>query len=69
MPTAASPPPSDLTQSPLYLLAVLCSARKSQDRPLEEVTRKKLADLGVRIVFGDSLPAPTPSRKGGRNRD
>jgi hypothetical protein len=68
MPTVASSTPPSLSDSPLYLLAVLYSARKSQDRLLEEVTRQKLADLGVRLIFGDALPA-SPKRKGGGNRD
>ena len=58
MPTDALPPPPDLADSPLYLLAVLYSARRSKDRALEEVTRRRLTRLGVRVVFGNELPAP-----------
>ena len=73
MPTVTEPPPTrpdppELTSSPLYLLAVLHSARQSKDVALEAVTRKRLVDLGVRVIFGDDLPAPTANRKGGRNR-
>lgn len=59
MPTAAPPtadPPPDLTDSPLYLLAVLYAARRSKDRALEEVTRRRLNKLGVRVVFAAELP-------------
>lgn len=62
------PPPDsspDLSDSPLYLLAVLCAARRSNDRALERVTRRRLDRLGIRIAFGDELPAPPPA-KGGR---
>lgn len=55
-PLEAEPP--DLTESPLYLIAVLHAARKAKDRALEQVTRRKLSALGVRIVFGDELPTP-----------
>lgn len=51
-------PPPDLLTSPLYLLAVPYVARRSKDRTLEEVTRHRLAALGVRIIFGDELPTP-----------
>jgi hypothetical protein len=65
-------PPPDLSASPLYLLAVLVSARRSKDRALERVTRRRLDRLGIRIAFTDELaggPAPhTISAKGG-NRD
>lgn len=50
-------PPPDLSASPLYLLAVLVSARRSKDRALERVTRRRLDKLGIRIAFGDELPA------------
>lgn len=51
-------PPAELTDSPLYLLAALFSARRSKDRVLERVTRRRLVTLGIRIAFGDELPAP-----------
>lgn len=68
MPTVSEPPPTrpdppELTASPLYLLAVLHSARQTKDVVLEAVTRKRLADLGVKIIFGSELPTP-PRRKG-----
>jgi hypothetical protein len=55
----------DLTNSPLYLIAVLHSARKSKDQALEQVTRRKLAKLGVRIIFDDERPSPdtTPPKE------
>lgn len=66
----APPPrtdPPDLSASPLYLLAVLFSARRSKDRVLERVTRRRLDALGFRVAFGDELPAPvTTEAKGGR---
>lgn len=49
-------PPPDFSASPLYLLAVLFSARQSKDRLLERITRRRLDSLGVRIMFGDELP-------------
>lgn len=58
-------PPPDLSESPLYLIAVLYSARCSKDRALELLTRRRLDALGVRIIFADALSAPT-HRKGGR---
>ena len=65
MATSTDPPP-DLTNSPLYLIAVLHSARKSKDRALEQVTRQKLAKLGVRIIFDNERPAAGEQAKGGR---
>lgn len=61
MPTAIPPPPPNLSDSPLYLLAVLRSARRSKDRALEEVTRRKLTMLGVRVVFDDEVPTAVQS--------
>ncbi len=58
MTTAIPPPPPYLSDSPLYLLAVLYSARRSKDRALEEVTRCRLNKLGVRVVFAAELPVP-----------
>jgi hypothetical protein len=55
-------PPPDLFASPLYLLAVLFSARKSKDRALERVTRRRLDRLGIRIAFGDELPSPARAK-------
>ena len=60
--------PPDLSASPLYLLAVLFAARRSKDRALERVTRRRLNAIGVQIAFGDELPAPTPRRAKGGNR-
>lgn len=54
---------SELDQSPLYWLAVLASARKSQDRLLEQLARQRLAGLGVRVVFDEDGPGEV---KGGR---
>jgi len=50
-------PPSDLSASPLYLLAVLFAARRSKDRALERITRRRLDRLGIRVAFGDELEA------------
>ena len=44
-----------LADSPLYLLAVLVSARRSKDRPLELLTRRRLQAHGVSVAFGDDL--------------
>ena len=63
-PDTARPP--DLADSPLYLLAVLFAARRSKDRALERVTRRRLDALGLTVAFGDELSAPG-FRKGVRN--
>jgi hypothetical protein len=65
------PPPTDpaVTQSdsPLYLLAVLIAARKSGDRILVRVARRRLAAHGVDVRFAEDLAAPKRVRaKGGR---
>ncbi len=52
LPTA---PPRAFSDSPLYLLATLVSARRSGDRALERVTRRRLISLGIRVTFGDEL--------------
>lgn len=64
-----SPPtgPPALADSPLVLLATLVAARRSGDRALERLARRRLDTLGVRIAFGHELPAPiTTEAKGGR---
>ena len=61
-------PPPDLADSPLYLLAVLFSARQSKDRTLERVTRHRLHTLGIRIAFGNELPPPEQTRAKGAGR-
>lgn len=57
VPSPVDPLP-DLTASPLYLLAVLTAARKSKDRALEEVTRRRLDKLGVRVIFASEMATP-----------
>jgi hypothetical protein len=64
MPTETDPPPN-LSDGPLYWLAVLRSARTSGDALLESDARKRLAALGVRVVFDDRTDAP-PTKGGGR---
>ena len=59
-------PPPDLSASPLYLLAVLFSARQSKDRALERMTRRRLDTLGIRIAFGDELPTTEKAKGAGR---
>ena len=55
------PSPSDpavkQSDSPLYLLAVLVAARKSGDRILARVTRRRLTALGVDVRFADEMAA------------
>lgn len=65
-PPTTDPPPPTLTDSPLYLLAVLLSARRSRDLALERLTRRRLDALGVRVAFGDELPKPEQA-KGGKS--
>lgn len=50
-----SPPNPDMWNSPLYLLAILLSARKSRDHFLELDIRRRLTKLGVRVIFGDEI--------------
>ncbi len=61
-------PPPDLSASLLYLLAVLFSARRSKDRAFKRVTRRQLNTLGIRIAFGDELPAPDATKAKGAGR-
>ena len=56
-------PPHDLSDSPLFHLAVLTAARRSGDKGLERVTRRRLVSLGVRIAFADEVK-PKARRKG-----
>ena len=58
MASHSRPDPPDISTSPIYLLAVLFAARRSKDRALEGVTRRRLDKLGIRICFGDELPPP-----------
>lgn len=55
--------PPDLSNSPLYWLAVLAAARRSRDRLLEEYARQQLRCLKVRVIFAKELP-DTPAAKG-----
>lgn len=52
------PPPPELLTSPLYLLAVLQSARVSGDAVLERYVRRRLVGMGVSVVF---TPSDTPA--------
>ena len=61
-------PPLDLSASPLYLLAVLFAARRSKDRVLERLTRRRLNSFGVQITFGDELPTPNAKKRKGAGR-
>ena len=60
--------PPDWGKSPLFLLAVLHSARKSKDWALEQLTRQRLSKLGVRIIFDDERPTPNTTRAEGGGR-
>jgi hypothetical protein len=55
MDTVRRDPPSgakpETEGSPMFLLAVLASARKSGDRMLERIARERLAALDVRVIF------------------
>jgi hypothetical protein len=64
-PTSPPAPPRAFTDSPLYLLAALVAARRSGDRALERVTRRRLRALGIRIRFGDELTARAPAEREG----
>jgi hypothetical protein len=56
----------DLATSPSYLLAVLFSARRSKDRFLERLTRRRLERLGIHVAFDDEPPV-LAMPKGGRH--
>jgi hypothetical protein len=49
---------ADPFDSPIYLLAVLFSARKSGDTVLERLAGRRLADLGISVQFAADLPRP-----------
>ena len=68
-PISRTDPPPDLVHSPLYLLAVLCSARRSRDKALERLTRRRLAALGVDVRFADELAARKPAKAKGAGRE
>jgi|YNPBryunderm2012_1023409.scaffolds.fasta_scaffold08836_2 hypothetical protein len=57
-------PPSDrLIYSTYFWLSVLRSSRLSQDYLLEQVARRRLTDLGARVVF-DSEQTPNQGGHG-----
>lgn len=56
--TAAKPDPFN---SPAVLLATLFCARRARDTVLERLVSRRLAGMGIRIHFGDTL-LPTPAK-------
>ena len=66
-PHPSTDPPQNISDSPLYLLAVLVAARRSKDRLLERITRRQLDSLGLKIIFGDELPVALDKNKGKGN--
>lgn len=50
------------SESTLYLLAVVIAARRSRDRLLERVARRRLTALGVDVQFADELPTRKPAK-------
>jgi hypothetical protein len=40
---------------PVFLLAILLTARRSRDRLLEELARDWLRETGIHVVFADEL--------------
>lgn len=54
-----------LLDSPTFLLVALIASRATHDKALERLTKKRLADLGIKVAFGSELPTP-PARKGVR---
>jgi hypothetical protein len=64
-PSPQTCPPPGFSSSPLYLLAVLVAARRSKDRALERVTRRRLSTLGVRITFADEVDTPNDRQRKG----
>jgi hypothetical protein len=63
--TSSLPGPPTLADSPLVLLANLVAARRSGDRALERLARRRLDSLDVRVALGDELPAPITSEPKG----
>jgi hypothetical protein len=59
-PTSPDPRPTD----PPFLFVMLLAARKAGDRMLESLARDWLAEIGIRVVFADSLDTPTSKPKG-----
>jgi hypothetical protein len=59
------PRPTD----PPFLFTILVAARKSGDSMLESLARDWLAEIGIRVVFGDELTTadrlPDTETKGG----
>jgi hypothetical protein len=51
---APDPRPTD----PPFLFTILLAARKSKDSMLESLARDWLAEIGIRVVFANELPAP-----------
>lgn len=67
--TSEEDPPPEMANSPFYWLAVLYSARRSGDKALERLARRKLNELGVCVAFGDELPPPPkPHKRRGADR-
>ncbi len=56
--TASTNDKPDPFDSPTYLLATMFAARKSGDVVLERLVSRRLADIGIRIVFADELTQP-----------
>ena len=54
---SSDPPPDRLFNSAYFWLSVLRSSRLSRDCLLEQLARRRLADLGARVVF-DSEQKP-----------
>jgi hypothetical protein len=63
MPTHPAPDP--LPSDPPFLFVTLLAARKAGDRMLESLARDWLAEIGIRVVFVDSLDSPLGVKEGG----
>lgn len=67
-PTPRDDNPIAFADSPLYLLATLFAARRSKDELLERLTRRRLASLGIDVMFGNELPPRHLAKPKGGNR-
>jgi hypothetical protein len=55
---APDEPPDPRPTDPPFLFVILLAARKAGDRMLESLARDWLAEVGIRVVFGDALDSP-----------
>ena len=52
------PLPDPRPTDPPFLFVMLLAARKAGDRMLESLARDWLSEIGIRVVFRDTLDSP-----------